>query len=85
VHARHRLDEDLARRFFQQLILGVTYCHRRNIAIRDIKLENLLMATAPGCSATNSDERWLVKLCDFGEAPPTLSGLPAGAHQRQPT
>lgn len=43
--------------FFQQLIVGVDYLHRMEIASRDIKLENTLLDTSP---------RPLVKICDFG-------------------
>jgi len=33
------LAEDLARWFFQQLIVALDFCHRKGIANRDIKLE----------------------------------------------
>lgn len=50
--------EDLARWIFQQLIFGLDYCHRKGIANRDIKLENILLQSGA--------RRPLVKLCDFG-------------------
>eukprot|EP00210_Caulerpa_lentillifera_P004255 g4059.t1 len=53
-----RLREDLARWMFQQIIFGVDYCHRRGVANRDIKLENVLLKSGA--------RRPLVKLCDFG-------------------
>ncbi|KAL0234084.1 hypothetical protein PCE1_001122 [Barthelona sp. PCE] len=49
------LSEDEARKFFQQVISGVDYCHRNNVVHRDIKPENLLL-----------DENKNVKLADFG-------------------
>jgi hypothetical protein len=38
-----RLHEPVARWFFQQLLVGVDYIHRRGVANRDIKLENTLL------------------------------------------
>lgn len=56
--ARTRLNEETARWFFQQLIFGLDYCHRKGVANRDIKLENVLLA--------KGNKMPLVKLCDFG-------------------
>lgn len=38
-----KLKEYEARRFFQQIISGVDYCHRHMIVHRDLKPENLLL------------------------------------------
>ncbi|KFK32596.1 hypothetical protein AALP_AA6G264400 [Arabis alpina] len=38
-----KLPEDLARKYFQQLISAVDFCHSRGVFHRDIKPENLLL------------------------------------------
>ena len=38
-----RLQEDEARKFFRQLVTGISYMHSHNICHRDIKPENLLL------------------------------------------
>ncbi|PWA78205.1 protein kinase, ATP binding site [Artemisia annua] len=58
--AKGRLKEDVARKYFQQLIIAVDYCHSRGVSHRDLKLENLLL-----------DENEDLKVSDFG-----LSALP---------
>ncbi|MBA0567702.1 hypothetical protein Golob_005249, partial [Gossypium lobatum] len=55
-----RLSEAEARRFFQQLIDGVEYCHSKGVYHRDLKPENLLL-----------DSLGNLKISDFG-----LSALP---------
>lgn len=55
-----RLKEDEARRYFQQLINAVDYCHSRGVYHRDLKPENLLL-----------DAYGNLKISDFG-----LSALP---------
>ena len=50
-----QLKEHEARRFFQQIISGVDYCHRHMIVHRDLKPENLLL-----------DHNLHVKIADFG-------------------
>jgi serine/threonine protein kinase len=51
-----QLSEELARRFFQQIIGGVEYCHAHRVVHRDLKPENLLL------DSTNNS----VKIADFG-------------------
>ncbi|KAI3682810.1 hypothetical protein L1987_83091 [Smallanthus sonchifolius] len=53
--AKSRFSEDLSRRYFQQLISAVGYCHSRGVFHRDLKPENLLL-----------DENWNLKVTDFG-------------------
>ena len=50
-----QLEERDARKFFQQIISGVDYCHRHMVVHRDLKPENLLL-----------DSRMNVKIADFG-------------------
>ncbi|XP_077234058.1 CBL-interacting serine/threonine-protein kinase 8-like [Tasmannia lanceolata] len=59
---RHgRLSETESRRYFQQLIDGVDYCHSKRVYHRDLKPENLLL-----------DSQGNLKISDFG-----LSALPS--------
>ncbi|KAK2981814.1 hypothetical protein RJ640_010331 [Escallonia rubra] len=53
--AKGRFSEDLSRRYFQQLVSAVGYCHSRGVFHRDLKPENLLL-----------DENWDLKVTDFG-------------------
>ncbi|XWS72747.1 hypothetical protein CRYUN_Cryun02cG0067400 [Craigia yunnanensis] len=55
-----KLKEDVARKYFQQLISAVDFCHSRGVSHRDLKPENLLL-----------DENENLKISDFG-----LSALP---------
>ncbi|KAG0359480.1 Protein kinase [Podila minutissima] len=50
-----KLSEDEARRFFQQIVCAIEYCHRHKIVHRDLKPENLLL-----------DPSMNVKIADFG-------------------
>ncbi|XP_056175612.1 CBL-interacting serine/threonine-protein kinase 23 isoform X1 [Syzygium oleosum] len=60
IASRGRLKEDEARKYFQQLINAVDYCHSRGVFHRDLKPENLLL-----------DASGTLKVSDFG-----LSALP---------
>ncbi|KAM0833488.1 hypothetical protein ACQ4PT_064231 [Festuca glaucescens] len=53
--SRRRLKEDDARKYFQQLINAVDYCHSRGVYHRDLKPENLLL-----------DANGTLKVSDFG-------------------
>ncbi|XP_058110586.1 CBL-interacting protein kinase 18-like [Magnolia sinica] len=53
--AKGKLKEDVARKYIQQLISAVDYCHSRGVYHRDLKPENLLL-----------DENENLKVSDFG-------------------
>jgi len=53
--AKGKLKEDVARKYFQQLIDAIDFCHTRGVYHRDIKPENLLL-----------DENEDLKVSDFG-------------------
>lgn len=60
INRQGKLKEDDARKYFQQLINAVDYCHSRGVYHRDLKPENLLL-----------DSSGNLKISDFG-----LSALP---------
>ncbi|KAF4363097.1 CBL-interacting serine/threonine-protein kinase 23 [Cannabis sativa] len=60
IASKGRLKEDEARKYFQELICAVDYCHSRGVFHRDLKPENLLL-----------DASGSLKVSDFG-----LSALP---------
>lgn len=53
--AKGKLKEDVARKYFQQLIGAVDFCHSRGVYHRDLKPENLLL-----------DDHGNLKVSDFG-------------------
>ncbi|XP_073281694.1 CBL-interacting protein kinase 2-like [Primulina huaijiensis] len=53
--AKGKLKEDAARKYYQQLISAVDFCHSRGVYHRDLKPENLLL-----------DENGNLKVSDFG-------------------
>lgn len=53
--AKGKLQEDVARKYFQQLINAVDFCHSRAVYHRDLKPENILL-----------DENENLKVSDFG-------------------
>ncbi|XP_076895244.1 CBL-interacting serine/threonine-protein kinase 7-like [Bidens hawaiensis] len=57
---RGRMKEATARRFFQQIVSTLRFCHQNGVAHRDLKPQNLLL-----------DENGSLKISDFG-----LSALP---------
>lgn len=77
---RGKMPEDEARRFFQQIMSALEYCHSHNIVHRDLKPEKCVRATtfAPQsprrftadtrtlCPSLLLDEYLNVKIADFG-------------------
>lgn len=55
IEHRGELSPSLARLYFQQLVDGIEYCHRRGVFHRDLKPENLLL-----------DSDGALKITDFG-------------------
>ncbi|XP_008808322.1 CBL-interacting protein kinase 18-like [Phoenix dactylifera] len=53
--SKGKLKEDVARKYFQQLISAVDFCHSRGVYHRDLKPENLLL-----------DDNGSLKVSDFG-------------------
>ncbi|GAV71434.1 Pkinase domain-containing protein/NAF domain-containing protein [Cephalotus follicularis] len=53
--AKGKLKEDLARKYFQQLVSAVDFCHSRGVYHRDLKPENLLL-----------DDKGNLNVSDFG-------------------
>ncbi|KAF8409066.1 hypothetical protein HHK36_005138 [Tetracentron sinense] len=53
--AKGKLKEDVARKYFQQLVSAIDFCHSRGVYHRDLKPENLLL-----------DENGNLKVSDFG-------------------
>ncbi|XP_042494598.1 CBL-interacting serine/threonine-protein kinase 8-like isoform X2 [Macadamia integrifolia] len=59
-----RLNETESRRYFQQLIDGVDYCHSKGVYHRDLKPENLLL-----------DSQGNLKISDFGLSAFSAQGI----------
>lgn len=53
--SKNRVDEKTSRRYFQQIVDAMVYCHRRGVVHRDLKPENLLL-----------DGNGNIKITDFG-------------------
>lgn len=59
-----KLSENDSRRYFQQLIDGVDYCHSKGVYHRDLKPENLLL-----------DSQGYLKISDFGLSALRVEGV----------
>jgi serine/threonine protein kinase len=53
-----RLTEEVARGCYRQLVVGLDYCHKKKVSIRDVKLDNTLV--------TMMADRMILKISDFG-------------------
>lgn len=65
-----RLAEAYARWFFQQLVVGLDYCHRFGVVHRDLSAHNMLLKKEDGLPLP------VLKLCDFGLSRNTRLDLP---------
>ncbi len=52
------LDEEVAKRYFRQILLAMAHVHARGVAHRDMKLDNLLL----------NNDKTVCKVCGFGLA-----------------
>ena len=66
-HVLQGLAEDLARWFFQQLIVALDFCHKKGIANRDIKLEVPTLTLA-----TRSQALQCARSCCMGQTLPPV-------------
>lgn len=69
IASKGRLQENEAADLFKQLILGLEFCHARNIFHRDLKTENILLErkkTAASSSNKRSGFELQLKISDFG-------------------
>lgn len=57
IYEQRKLDIETTRKLFNQILASIKYVHSLNLAHRDLKLENILLA---------DKERTIVKLTDFG-------------------
>ncbi|KAF6263514.1 kinase-like domain-containing protein [Scenedesmus sp. NREL 46B-D3] len=64
IQGNRQLSEGQARWLFQQLIIAVDYCHRKGVANRDIKLDNILLDR----SVLGKADWPILKICDWGYA-----------------
>ena len=55
IEKNHFIKEQRAKKLFSQIVKGISYCHKKNIFHRDIKLENILVL---------KDDT--IKIIDFG-------------------
>ena len=63
-----KFTEQMARRYFQELVDGVDFCHGHGVYHRDLKPENLLL-----------DSEGRLKISDFGLSAHIASTSPDGA------
>ncbi|KAJ4786913.1 CBL-interacting serine/threonine-protein kinase 15 [Rhynchospora pubera] len=72
-----RVKEEIAHRYFRQLIDAVDFCHSRGIYHRDLKLENLLLDEEDNLKVTDFGLSALIRLEQQGGLLHTTCGTPA--------
>jgi serine/threonine protein kinase len=58
------IPEDEVKLIIKQLITGVSFMHSRDIAHRDLKLDNILLIENK--NPTSDQDRFRIKIIDFG-------------------
>lgn len=54
----NNITEEFAKKYFNQLLSGLEYCHEKGVVHRDLKPENLLLS--------DTSESAILKIADFG-------------------
>jgi serine/threonine protein kinase len=62
---KRRIDEETARKYFQQLVDAMVYCHRRGVVHRDLKPENLLLTRDGNLKITDFGMSWMKDKIDL--------------------
>ncbi|KAJ3021058.1 hypothetical protein HKX48_009303 [Thoreauomyces humboldtii] len=66
------LSEDLARRYFRDVVLGLEYLHYKRIIHRDIKPENLLLKAGPPLGVVQIADFGISNMFEDGEEEPVV-------------
>lgn len=69
------MSEQAARRIFQQLVAALDWMHRKGIASRDVKCDNILL-TGPDATVKLADFGWACADQERGRCGDTLCGTP---------
>ncbi|TPX70158.1 hypothetical protein SpCBS45565_g01940 [Spizellomyces sp. 'palustris'] len=64
--------EDLARKYFRDVVLGLEYLHSKRIIHRDLKPENLLLKAAPPLGVVQIADFGISSMFEDGEEEPVL-------------
>lgn len=62
--SKRRVDEATSRRYFQQIVDAMVYCHRRGVVHRDLKPENLLLDGTGNVKITDFGMSWMLDNVD---------------------
>lgn len=62
--SKRRVDEKTARRYFQQIVDAMVYCHKRGVVHRDLKPENILLTDEGNVKITDFGMSWMKEAVD---------------------